>query len=196
MDFTKATDEQIKSMIEEDVGVPTPLLKQVYEEAMKRQVFHKKIEYFIIKFFKNAPTAEWKTGLSIEELIWICYEIGYEFIDRYKPNKPFGALWHSVMVRKIKDIARDYNAQKRTGDVCSLDDMNEWRIPGGNHTEPIALQRVYIDTLMNQLTDTEKEIVIMRYQGYYMHEIGKKQGVSGSGIQKRIELYQKRLKGA
>ena len=196
MNFTKATDQQLKTIIESDTNVPAPLLKKAYEEAMGRKLFHKKIEYFIIKFFKNKATAERKTGLSIEELMWICYEVGHEFIERYKPDKPYGAFWYGTMLRKIKDIARDNNTQKRTGTVYSLEGTHDWIIPGGNHTEPIALQRVYIDSLMNQLTDIEKEIVIMRYQGYYLHEIGKKQGISRGGIQRRIENYQKRLKGA
>ena len=196
MDFTKATDQQIKTIIEGDVGVPTPLLKQAFEEAMTRKLFDGKIKAHIITFFKNERNAEFLTGMFVEDLIWICYELGFEYMDNYKPVKPFGGFWYTVIVRRLRDITRDNNAQKRTGEVYSLEDTHEWNLPGYTHTESTALRRVYIDSLMNQLTDTEKEIVIMRYQGYYLREIGEKQGMSRGGIQKRIELYLKRLKGA
>ena len=196
MDYSKATDEQIKVIIEWDTGIPTLLLKDVFEEAMRRKLFHKKITYFIYKQFKTTANTEKQTGLTIEDLIWICYEKGYENIDRFTPTKPFGAYWHTLITREIQTIARDRNAKKRSGNVCFLEDIDEWKIPGGNHTEPIAINRVYIESIMNQLTDIEKEIVIKRYEGYLYSEIGEMQGITKVGVIQRVKKYLERIKGA
>ena len=198
MNFIKATDQQIKTIIEGDVGVPTPLLKQAFEEAMNRNLFRPKIIYMIIQRFGSKEKTERSTGLTVEDLLWICYERGYEMIGRYdnELNKPFSSLWNTVMINEMLLAVQKHKALKRTADVYSLEDTYEWTIPGGNHTEPIALARIHIEHLMSQLTETEKEIVIRRYQGYSLREIGKMQGVSLSGVHKRIELYKKRLKGA
>ena len=196
MDYTKATDNQLKNIIEQDIGVPAHLLKGVYEEAMNRNLFRPKIVHLIIQRFGSAEKTERSTGLAVEDLLWICYERGYELIGRYELNKPFSSLWNTVMINEILLAAQKHNALKRTANVYSLEDTHEWAIPGGNHTEPIALARIQIEHLMSQLTETEKEIVIKRYQGYSLREIGKMQGISLGGVYKRIMLYKKRLKGA
>ena len=196
MDYSKATDDQLKTIIEWDEAVPTHLLKEVYLEAMSRQIYKNRIYHWILKYFRYQERAEQQTGLSIEDLFWICYETGHEYLKDWKPNKPFIFFWYSVFINKTIMIVRKHTAQKRTGDVCSLEGMEEWKVPGGNNTEPIAINRVYIESILNQLTDKEKEIVIKRYQGYTFKEIAEIQGMSKGCIQKRIELYRKRIKGA
>ena len=196
MDFTKATDEQIKNIIEEDVGIPTPLLKEVYEEAMKRNLFHSKIIYTIIKKFGTKENTERTTGLTIDDLVWIAYERGYEIIGRYKLTVPFAALWHTTIVNELSVIITRANAQKRKGNVYSMEDTYEWKSVGGYNTEPIAINRIRIEKIMDKLTETEKEIVLKRYQGYTMREIGEMLGVTKNGIMKRIILFQNRLRRA
>ena len=163
---------------------------------MNRRLFDYKIKNWIYNYFHFAKKAEKQTGMTTQDLLWICYEIGYEYIKSYKPEKPFVYYWNTIFINRVTHIVRGHTAQKRTGDVCSLEGMNEWTIPGGNNTEPIAISRVYIESVMNQLTDKEKEIVIKRYQGYTFKEIAAIQGMSVGCIQKRIFLYRKRLKGA
>ena len=189
MDFTKATDQQIKTIIEGDVGVPTPLLKQAYEEAMNRDLYSPKIVHYIIQRFGSKEKTERSTGLAVDDLLWMCYERGYEMIGRYEFKKPFSYFWNTVMINEMLLAVQKHSALKSTADVYSLEETYEWAIPGGNHTEPIALARIQIDHLMSQLTETEKEIVIKRYQGYTLREIGEMQGVSLGGVYKRIELY-------
>ena len=196
MDYSKATDEQLKTIIEWDNDIPTHFLKELYEEVMNRRIYDDRIKRWIYKYFRYPRKAEEQTGVSVEDLLWICYEAGHESLKDYKPNQPFMVYWYSIFLNRLIGMIRKHTAQKRTGDVCSLEGMNEWTVPGGNHTEPIALNRVYIESIMNQLTDKEKEIVIKRYQGYTFKEIAAIQGMSVGCIQKRITLYRKRIKGA
>ena len=196
MNFTKATDEQIKTIIEGDVGVPTPLLKQAYEEAVRRRTLDKQVCNWIIKFFKTKTNAERKTGLPIEDLLWISYDIGFGNMRNYKPTHPFAAFWYRAIIRKMMTIAKKNTAQKRTGEVYSLEDTNDWKIPGFTHVEQTVLNKIYIENLLNQLTETEKEIVVKLYQGYLHREIAQMQGISKHGLYKRIRVYQKRLQGA
>ena len=196
MNFTKATDEQIKTIIEWDIGVPTPLLKEAYEETVRRRVLDKKVCHWIIKYFKTKTNAERKTGLPLEDLLWISYQLGFECMGNYNPTHPFAAYWYTIITRKLTNIARMNTAQKRHGEVYLLEDMHEWTIPGVTHVEPTVLNKIFFENVMSQLTQKEKEIVIKRYQGYKNQEIADMQGISKQGMHKRIKVYQKRLKGA
>lgn len=198
MNFTKATDKQLKTIIEWDIGVPTHLLKEVYEEIMGRRILDNKIYTWIFSFFKSKANAETKTGMATEDLLWICYELGYEILDNYKPDLPFIAYWYRGAIRKIKDIARNNTRLKRScNKTFSWDDMEDWKLPAGNNnTETTAINRVYIESLMSRLREVEKEIVIMRYLGYANREIGARQGVSRQEIENRMKRFRKRLKGA
>lgn len=196
MNFTKATDEQLKTIIEWDSGIPTLLLKDAYEESVRRRVLDNKVCYWIIKYFKTKRNAECKTGLPLEDLLWISYELGFEIMDNYNPTHPFAAYWYTIIIRKMATLTRKNTAQKRTGEVYSLEQTNEWTIPGVTHVEHTVLNKIYFENLMNQLTEIEREIVIKRYEGYLYQEIANMQGISKQGLYKRIKVFQKRLKGA
>lgn len=196
MDYSKATDEQIKVIFDWEDGVSSRLLKGLYEEALNRRLFDSKILFWINNYFGSSHRAEQQTKLDIEDLLWIGYELGYEHIDRYKPIKPFARYWYTAFNSQMGTLIRRTNAQKRTADICPLDEAIEWTVPDSHNTELTAINRVYIESIMSQLRDTEKEIVMRRYEGYTYPEIAKMQGVSKGEMRKRVMLYQKRIKGA
>lgn len=195
MDYSKATNEQLKVILDWEEGVSSHLIRKLYEEVLDRRLMDSKITHWIYRYFGTKRRAEEQTRLTVEDLLWIGYELGHECIDRYKPIKPFTHFWYTVFTYKIRDIARDNKAQMRTAEIQPLDDMVEWSIPDSHDTEKTAINRVIIENIMNQLRDTEKEIVIKRYEGYTYPEIARMQGVSNGGMQKRVTLYKKRLQG-
>lgn len=197
MDYTRATDEQLINIIEWDIGIPTPLLKEVYEEVVKRRILDQTVFRWINSRYKSKVYAESLTGLALEDLLWIGYEVGYEIITNdYKPTHPFIGYWCKSYLYTLRNISATHKAEKRQAEVCSLEDIYEWKMPRGNHTERIALNRIYIESLMNQLSDTEKNMILKRYQGYSFKEIGEMYGLTQECTRKRIVRFQKRLKGA
>lgn len=195
MNFSNATNEQLKNIIEWDEGCIGTLLYPIYEECVKRDLYDAFITGFLIKLFLSVQRAEKLTKMNYDELKWFSYEQGFEAMKKFKPgNRPFIALWSNVIKRGLIELVRKQNAQKRTAEIFNIDEM-VLNIPMAHHdTEKTAINRVYIDSILNNLRPKEKEIVLARYQGYTLKEIGRMQGVSRSGIQKRINLYLKRLK--
>lgn len=197
MNISKATKEQIKNILEWDHMVPTPLLCEVYEESVKKEVHKRFVVSCILNLFGSPERAERLTKMNLNELKWFCYERGFEAVKKFTPgNRPFIALWSIYIRRHLKDLARDLSAQKRSAEIISLEQAGDWSLPPTAHnTEKTALNRVYIESLLNHLTDTEKEIAFKRYEGYTLNEIADMQGITKSGIQRRIQLYVKRIKG-
>lgn len=197
MNLTKATKVQLKNILEWDHLVPSPLLREVYEESVKREVHKRFVVSCILNLFGSPERAERLTKMTLNELKWFCYERGFEAVKKFTPgNRPFIALWSIYIRRYLKDLARDLSAQKRSAEIISLEQAGDWFLPPAAHnTEKTALNRVYIESLLNHLTDTEKEIAIKRYEGYTLDEIADAQGITKSGIQRRIQLYVKRIKG-
>ncbi len=196
MNLSDATNDQLKNIIEWDNNCPALLLYKVYEESVKREVHKGFVLGCITKFFRSFKNAENLTKMTIEELKWFCYEKGFEALKLFKPgNRPFIALWSRFIIQNIRVIARDQQAQKRTVELVEIDHVGDWILPPANHnTETTALNRIYIESLLNRMTETEKQIAIKRYEGFTLDEIAKLQGVTKSGIQKRIKLYVKRLR--
>lgn len=198
MKLSKATKVQLKNILEWDHMVPAPLLWEVYEESVKREVHKRFVVSCILNLFGSPDRAERMTKMNLNELKWFCYEKGFEAIKKFSPGKrPFIALWSIFIRRALRDLARDLSAQKRTAEIISFDEAGDWSLPPASHnTEKTALNRVYIESLLNHLTETEKEIALKRYEGYTLNEIADMQGITRSGIQRRIQLYVKRIKGA
>lgn len=195
MNLSNSSNKQLKNIIEWDNHCPTILLYQVYEESVKRDLYRYFIVGCIIKFFRTSENAERMTKLTSDELKWLCYEKGFEALKIFKPgNRPFIALWSRFIKYTFRDLARDQKAQKRTAEIIDIDDVGDWILPQASHnTERTALNRIYIQSLMDQLSDTEKEIATKRYVGYTLDEIAEIQGITKSGIQQRIRTYVKRL---
>jgi RNA polymerase sigma factor (sigma-70 family) len=198
MNVFKANNQQLKNIIEWDNDCPAPVLYQIYDEAVKRDIYKHFVIGCIIKFFRSTVRAERLTKMTIDELKWFCYEKGFEALDKFTPgNRPFIALWGFVIKYGIRDIARNHNAQKRSAEISQIDDIGDWILPQSHHnTEMTAINRVYINSLLTKLTRTEIEIVFMRYEGYTLDEVAFQQNITKSGIQKRIQLYLKKLKEA
>jgi RNA polymerase sigma factor (sigma-70 family) len=198
MNVFKANNQQLKNIIEWDNDCPAPVLFKIYDEAVKRDIYKHFVIGCIIKFFRSTVRAERLTKMTIDELKWFCYEKGFEALDKFTPgNRPFIALWGFVIKYGIRDIVRNHNAQKRSAEISQIDDIGDWILPQSHHnTEMTAINRVYINSLLKKLTKTEKEIVFMRYEGYTLDEVAFQQNVSRGGIQKRIQLYLKKLKEA
>ncbi|MEH7392592.1 hypothetical protein [Bacillus sp. JJ1474] len=196
MNLTKASNQQLKNIIEWDEHCPTLLLYQIYEEAIKRDLYKYFIGGCLIKYFGTIQKAEIATKLSDDELKWYCYQKGFEALEKFEPGiLPFTGLWGKYIKFAIRDLARDHRAQKRSAEIVDIDHVGHWVLPPANHnTEKTALNRIHIESLMDRLRDYEKEIVLKRFEGYTLLEIANMQGVTKTGIQRRIQLYVKRLK--
>jgi RNA polymerase sigma factor (sigma-70 family) len=196
MNVSKASKQELKNIIEWDSHCPTILLYQIFEEAVTRDLYKYFIVGCIIKYFKSTDTAERLMKMNADEIKWLCYEKGFEALEKFKAgNRPFIALWSRYIKYSLKDHTRDMQAQKRTADLIDIDHVGDWILPTSHlNTEKTALNRIYIASLLDKLSETEKEIALKRFEGYTLVEIAKMQGISKGGVQRRIETYVKRLK--
>lgn len=198
MNLSKATNQQLKNIIEWDNQCPVILLSRIFEEAVNREVHKHFIIGCIIKFFGSKHKAEKSTKLTMDELKWLCYEKGFEALKVFQPgNRPFIALWSDFMRKALREEARTHKAQKRTAEIICIDKVGDWILPASHYnTEKTAMNRIHIESILNKMHPSEIEIALKRYEGYTLDEIGHMQGITKSGIQRRIQSYLKRIKGA
>lgn len=196
MDYTKATKQQLKNILEWDENIPAPLLPGVYEEAVRRDIFKAYLSGIIFRVFGTSENAEKSTRMTMDELRWAMYEKGFETVKAFKPgDKPFVRVWAFFSKRLLIGIFREQNAQKRTAEIIDIDSVGEWVLPSSwRNTEKAALDRIYVKTLIGHMTETEKEIFLKRAEGYTQKEIGQIQGISRTGVQKKINFFIDKVK--
>lgn len=197
MKVNSATKQQLKNIIEWDNHCPVTLLSRIFEEAVNREVHKPFVIRCIIKFFGSKEKAEKSTKMTMDELKWLCYEKGFEALKIFNPgNRPFIALWSDFVRKALSEEARTHKAQKRTAEIISIDKVGDWILPHSHYnTEKTVINRIEIQHLLSQMKDTEKQIALKRYEGYTLEEIAAVQGITRSGIQRRIKTYLKKLRG-
>ncbi|MRX70865.1 sigma-70 family RNA polymerase sigma factor [Bacillus lacus] len=186
MDWLKATDKQLQAIINHDGQCPPQLLYEAVEEAVRRDLYHYYLWYFITKRFKSVRFAEQLLQMSFDDMKQIMYIKAFDALKRYKPGKyPFICFWARFMNTKLSDLNRDRKAGKREGETVTIDDEEKpFHLVSDYNVERLVLNRITINNLLSRLTPLEKEVVLWREQGYKFPEIGLKTGFTRTYMHK------------
>lgn len=178
MDFLKATNQQIKVIIESDGDCPPHLLYQAVEEAIRRNLFvglmytlvTKKMSIEYVEQVLKTTLADIQQAFNIK---------AFDALKFYKPGKnPFISFWTRFMLIELSEIIKFNNSQKRTGTTVTIDDdeVRPIHIVSDHNVERLVLNRLDIQKRLSVLTPFQREIVLLREKGYTFPEIGEKMG--------------------
>ena len=198
MDFTKATNKQLKVIIEHDGEVPASLLHQILEEVIRRDLYQNYIGQILIRRYGTLQQAEQLMRLTFDEIKYLCYEQAFETLRFYKPGKNnFLSFWSSFIANTIKTEIRKYTMQKRSADTQSIDDENvHVQIVNDHNTERKVINRMMIESLFKRMSEKEQFIVMKLAEGYSYIEISKMCGYGRNYANNIHYKMIKRLKGA
>lgn len=196
MDWLKATNQQIRAIVESDGRCPADLLHQAVEEAIRRNIFFP----YMMTIIQKRISREYSENImktTFEDIVQVFNAKAFEALKWYKPgNNGFLSFWARFMIRTLKDMVRDSKAWKRQGEVVSMDDtdITYIHIKSDTNIERMVLNRLTIAGLLSRLSSLEKEIVIMRDKGYRFSEIGKELGFTGPYMHKAYNRALKKMR--
>ena len=199
MNWEKATDEQLKVIIEDDGGVPPRLLAGVYEEVVRRNLYEGYFYSMLTKRFITLRYAVRCLKTPFEDLLQIFYIAGFQALKKFKPGKnAFLTFWARFAEMEIKTIKRDSNTQKRSAYVVSVDAEDVyWELPSDMNVEKTVVNRITVEELLSILSVEERAIVLMRNEDYTFVEIGRQMGYARDTIRMKYnKALAKMRKGA
>lgn len=196
MDYTKATDQQIKVILEDDGECPPLLLREVMEEAVRRDLYSHYMIRMLNNWFKAVRFAEHTLKLTFDEIKYTLYMEAFNALRFYKPGKgSFKDFWVRFMINAVRREKRQYEAEKRTAEFFYIDeDPGKVQLIDDHNTERKAVNRVYIGWLLSKLTEEEQNIVLQYNKDRTFKEIGNGLGRSTEYARKKYYKSIEKLK--
>lgn len=195
MNFSKATNEQLWTIISEDWYIPKQYIRDLVEEALNRNLFDHLIKHLINKKF-----GRWSDERRFN--YYDLYSLGYVGIvvalNNYQEGKgSFKTFAYMNISTEFNHRLDKINSKKREHykNIVSLDvkkhgDNEEAFIDSlidySCDPELITIKKIFWDENFNKLSEREKDILLYFAQGYSMHEIGKIYGFKGAANIHRI----------
>lgn len=204
MNYIKATNEQLKTIISSDHTIPTHLLGGVVEEMLNRNLFDPLIQRVIRVNFTSVPIACGVLHTTLEDMQQTAREEIWNGINLYQPGKS-NFIYFAFL--KLKSMFRDWEvrmkAEKRetlnqtisyetqTGENLSLYDV----LPTFENVEKKVVNRIMVQQWLSPLSEVEKEAFLLYAKGYSTKEIAEMKGLNKSGANRRLKRALKRLSG-
>jgi RNA polymerase sigma factor (sigma-70 family) len=191
MDYTKASNQQLKVILSEDRELPPYLLLGAVEEAIRRDLYHYLIINLITKFFKSTFVAEKMTDSSLEDLIQDCYVEMHKNIKYYKHGS-YIYFWMRCIKTKLISLVTTAKAEKRKINELksSLYDKENQKeviqIVADENVERKVVNSVYLDYLFQFVTQRQLEVLQLMKKGYSRTDVADLLGLSSKTVEKRF----------
>lgn len=181
--LSNATNQQLKVIFEEDGHCPIPLLSQVIEEVISRDLYKGYIIRIVNSRFKSIKYAEYILGQTLEDIKSILYFEMINALKFFKQGKNgFIGFWANFMQSKLKDMSRDSEAAVRKInhylDPIEDDEGKVIVIEDVTNVEKKVIQMLEVESVFKHLNEKEITVVKLRSEGYTDREIGEKLNVS------------------
>ena len=189
IDFTKATVQQLWTIISDDWYIPKNMLHDLVEEALRRNLFDYLIKHLINKMFNR-----W--GNERRYNFYDLYSIGYVGITialkNYQEGKgAFKTFAYMNIKSEFNHHIEKINSSKRKhyNNSVSLDiekhDDNEESFVNSlidyeQDPERAVIKKIFWDENLNKLSEREKHVLIYFANGYSMNEISRMYGLKGA----------------
>jgi DNA-directed RNA polymerase specialized sigma24 family protein len=201
MDYTKATNHQLKVILSEDGELPPCLLLGAVEEAIRREIYRYLIINNITKFFKSTFVAEKMTDTSLDDLIQICYIEMYNNIKYYKQGS-YIYFWVRCIKTKLIALVETAKAEKRKinelkSSIYDKENKKEViQIVSDRNVERKVVNSLYLDYLFQFVSKKQLEVLQLMKKGYRTIDVAEKLGLERKTVDKRFRDAQlKILKG-
>lgn len=191
MDFSKATREQLWTIISDDWYVPKEIMKELVTEGLNRGVFDNLIKHLINKMFDR-----WSEDrrYHFNDL----FQVGYIGIIRaaknYKEGKGAFKSFAYMNIKSEFNHIRDKNQSKKRKvydgmvslDVQTHDETDstflDSLIDDTWNTEKAVINKLFWDENFSRVNQLEKDVLIMFADGYSMQEIARIKGYKGAAF--------------
>jgi RNA polymerase sigma factor (sigma-70 family) len=184
MDYSLATDEQLKTIVQSDKDCPSSLLEGVAIEMIKRELWKGYIFYAAKQsFFDIKATILYTLQMSIEEFIHINHIEILNIAKKFQPGKiSFKSYVILCLSTRCKQLKRDAEAVKRkanlyTEEVSTLDPKLQDRIfRSPVNVEKYVIDKITLENYLSQLNEIERKALYLEAMGYTQFEIAEQLG--------------------
>ena len=177
--FSKATDEQLECIVRFDSDIPTSLLGRVVEEMLNRNLFDRVINS-CIQSVVNVERMKNIYKLDIEDFMQIGRMEIFRAVDRFETDRGmtfssfiFMVVKHefgkfiTILTAKKRDLCNEFSYHTEIGETELIDFFT-----ANTNVEKYVINKLMIEQGMERITDRQKEIVMMKLEGYTDIEIG------------------------
>jgi RNA polymerase sigma factor (sigma-70 family) len=204
VDFTKATNDELKTILNHEKYCPTHLLSGAVQEMVRRNMLEDLIFYSAKSVYRNVKyLLQHVLKMDWEEL----YHIGHiEMLMQAEKFKPGMRTPKTFFIMCLKTnflkMIRDAESMKRlanckTKNVDLLDPKLQDKLFGSPlNVEKYVINKIILEQALECLSDKERQAVELYQMGYTQFEVAERLGVVknyGNVILKRA--YQK-MRGA
>jgi RNA polymerase sigma factor (sigma-70 family) len=180
MDYTKATDEQLLTIIKSDMDCSHSLMSGAVHEALSRGIFNKLIYHIFDSMFKDWRKVVSAWNIENKDILSIGYCGVLLSVKRWKPGKASFNTFVFMNIkseftrmldrentkgRQIYKVTESYD--KQTADGINLKDI----MKSSNNVEREVLRKIELETALNKLTEAEKEVITYFLEGYSLNDM-------------------------
>lgn len=193
--LSKATDEQLWTIVSDDWYCPKELLEQVVNELLKRKRFDHLIKHLINKMFDRWDN---ERRYNFYDLFSLGYIGIINALKNYQEGKgSFKTFAYMNIKTEFGHHLDKVNSEKRRvyRDSLSLDiqkhDDNEITyadslVDDNQNVEKQVITKLFWDESFNYVSEQEKDVMVMFAKGYSFQEIARIKGYSGAAFISRL----------
>jgi RNA polymerase sigma factor (sigma-70 family) len=179
MDYTKATDDQLKTIIRYDHSCSPSLLEGVVKEMLNRYLFDAMIKA-CVKSIMDIKTVETIYKMSLEDFLQIGRTVIYTTVQRYDETKntAFFTFIHLVVrsklihaLRRLQRTKRDERYNISLNKKVSESDEFSYKFPSNVNVERYVVTKLFLEEQIPKLNEFQKQVLTLRWKGYQFAEI-------------------------
>lgn len=205
MDYTKATNTQLWSILRADYECPLPLLEGVFNEAVYRGMIRRFILYVVKEKYTSSKNAQEQLKITHEDLIQLGYEGASIAMKKFKPGKASFNRLLFICISNVFGQQRKYIlAEKRQFEECSynesLSDDNSvtWEkflVDYRTNVEKAVITKIRLEEKLSLLSEVQKDTFLRFYKGFTYQEIADQMNISKNTVSTRMSGALKRMTG-
>lgn len=202
MDYSKATNNQLWTILRSEIDCPLPLMEGAFLEALDRGLIRQYIKSTIKKIGISEET-RYKLHADYEDLIQIGYMAALKAMEGYDSSKgTFINLLHIKIFQAYGMMFKASNVQKRKGEEISyhteIDDASTLEIflvDYRKNVEKTVIQKMELEEKLNRCKPTEREVFERYMLGYSLKEIAVQMESKKATVGKWLKTAIKKMAG-
>jgi RNA polymerase sigma factor (sigma-70 family) len=204
MDYSLATDKQLRMIAQYDPDCSPSLLEGLAIEMIKRRLWDGIIMYAAKQtYFNVKETLTTKLQMDNEEFIHIAHIHILKSVEKFQPGRRnFKSYIIMCLISYFKHIRRDAEALKRkanlfTENVDGLEPkLQERMFQSPVNVEKYVIDKITLENMLKPLREVERKALYLEAMGYTQYEIGEQLGFKqqyANVLLKRIREKMKKM---
>jgi RNA polymerase sigma factor (sigma-70 family) len=204
MDYSLASDKQLRMIAQYDPDCSPSLLEGLAIEMIRRRLWDGIIMYAAKQtYFNVVETYTTKLQMNYEEFIHVSHIHILMMVERFQPGRRnFKSYVIMCLISYFKHIRRDAEAQKRkanlfTENVDGLDPkLQESMFQSPMNVEKYVIDKIMLEEYLKPLREVERQALYLEAMGYTQYEIATQLGFKptyGNVLLKRVHKKLKKM---